>query len=404
VACTENEINLIKNFIKYYKNNNEIELIHKYKYICKNLLFHDEELVVKVIDIIKNNIESWAKKQSKIYKEMSDLEYLSKEHLLDEHKWKVKMLESESGSMSTSGTTGPKFKYSRWNKFLKFIEVENHYRPILEEYKINENPNVLYFFNNYRNYDNSIVLETKSNNFMEKHGAKEAKTFSVNFRMKYNVEYFYKKLLDWIDNNKIDVILASGSDINALCYYIQKYNYKNQICNLLSNTCEKFLKKDVQFLLEQGYVKNFCDHMRCWDGGATFFTCKEGNYHVLDNLSYCFAKNNKLISTDYFSFTNPFVNYWNGDYCEIDNRYERCDCGRLFRKFKFIDSRPFAVKGESINKIKETILNLGIIGIKRVICSVDNIVVILKCPIEEESKNKLIKIFDKINFNFIVEK
>ena len=43
--------------------------------------------------------------------------------------------------------------------------------------------------------------------------------------------------------------------------------------------------------------------MRCWDGGATFLTCKDNNYHVLDNLSYCYEKENKLISTDYFSFS-----------------------------------------------------------------------------------------------------
>lgn len=404
MAHIDNEIKLIKNFIRYYKNNNEIELISKYKHICKNLLFHDEELVVKVIEIIKNNIESWAKKHSETYKDMpEDFEYISKENLLDKKKWKVEKLEREYGSMLTSGTTGPKFEYYRWNKFLKFIEVENHYKLILEEYKIKENPSVLYFFNNYRAYDNSIVLETKSNNFMEKHGSKFAKTFSVNFRMKHNIKYFYKKLLDWINQNEIDVILASGSDINALCHYMQEYDYKNKICTLMSNTCEGFLNKDVEFLLNKNYIKNFCDHMRCWDGGATFFTCSEGNYHILDNLSYCEDKNNKLISTDYFSFVSPFINYWNGDYCEISTKYERCDCGRLYRKFKFLDSRPFSVKGESINKIKETIINLEIKGIKRVICSFENINIISKNPIKQEDKNKLIKNYDKINFNFLVE-
>lgn len=143
--------------------------------------------------------------------------------------------------------------------------------------------------------------------------------------------------------------------------------------------------------------------MRCWDGGATFITCREGNYHILDNLSYCLDEEKKLISTDYFSFVSPFVNYWNGDYCQIDSNYKRCDCGRLFRNFKFLDSRPFAVKGESINKIKETIINLEIKGIKRVVCSLTSVDIISKIEFDYEIKNKLINALSNISLRFIVE-
>ena len=305
--------------------------------------------------------------------------------------------------MKTSGTTGPKFQYLRWNKFFEFIEIENHYNLILEEYGIKQNPSVLYFFNNYTKF-NEVVAETNSKNFMEKHGSKNATTYAINFdKNKVNLEYFYKEFFEWIDKKQINVILAPGSAINAICYYFNKFKYNKKLCTLLSNTCEKFLKNDVNYLINNNYIDKFCDHMRCWDGGCTFITCKENNYHILDNLSYCFSIDSKLISTDYFSFVSPFVNYWNGDYCEISSIYKRCDCGRLFRYFKLLESRPFYVKGESVNNIKEAIINLGIKNkIKRVVCSIEEIEIISKVDIDIEIKSKLYNMFN-IKFKFIVE-
>jgi hypothetical protein len=87
----------------------------------------------------------------------------------------------------------------------------------------------------------------------------------------------------------------------------------------------------------------------------------------MDNLSWCIEKNNKLISTDYFSLASPFVNYWNGDLCKIDNNYKRCDCGRLYRDFEFLENRPFLIKGRNIIRIKEELSRFN--SIKEVRCS-----------------------------------
>ena len=100
--------------------------------------------------------------------------------------------------------------------------------------------------------------------------------------------------------------------------------------------------------------------MRCWDGGATFFTCKFGTYHLLDNITYHKSIDNKLVTTDYFSLAAPFVNYWNGDICSIENEYLRCECGRLYRPFKMLENRPFALKGSvKLTSIKQQISQLS---------------------------------------------
>jgi hypothetical protein len=100
--------------------------------------------------------------------------------------------------------------------------------------------------------------------------------------------------------------------------------------------------------------------MRCWDGGATFFTCKFGTYHLLDNITSHKSIDNKLVTTDYFSLAAPFINYWNGDLCKIENEYLRCECGRLYHPFRMMENRPFALKGSSkLTSIKQQISQLS---------------------------------------------
>ncbi len=88
-------------------------------------------------------------------------------------------------------------------------------------------------------------------------------------------------------------------------------------------------------------TRNWCDHMRCWDGGASFFTCKAGIYHLQDELSHVFStENGEMASIDFFSYASPFVNYLNGDYCSVGKEYKKCDCGRWYRAFEFHNRRP----------------------------------------------------------------
>lgn len=69
------------------------------------------------------------------------------------------------------------------------------------------------------------------------------------------------------------------------------------------------------------------DEMRCWDGGATFYTCRYGGRHWVDLLADTRTDGGELVSTDLFNLAQPHVDYRNGD------RLERaaaggCRCGR----------------------------------------------------------------------------
>ena len=409
----------VKNFLYIYHNvwnkekyYNHKHILYEYKKICTNLLYEDEELVLKVVEILKSNITDWAQKESNVYKNLYG--EISKKDLMHKKDWYVQSMLHQSAPMQTNGSmTGKPFPYLRWNNFFSFIECENHYDLILDEFKINNTPKIMYLFDN-KEYDNKKIITVKkyTNNFMYNHGIKRnAEIHYANFKMRTNnPKKFFLYLLKYLSKNKINVMLMPGSSTNSLCHYIKKFNYKRKVCDLLSNTNEKILSKDINFLLEKKYVKNICDHMRCWDGGASFFSCKHKNYHLLDNICWCEqGENNKLISTDYFSFPSPFIGYWNGDLCIINSQYKRCDCGRLYRDFELLQSRPFLIKGMMFNEIKLELESLSIEEIKQVRCSSEFIDIISQKSISDTNKIKIRNKFKSqpkfkdIDLRFIVE-
>ena len=382
------------------------QIIYDYKIFCKNLLFNSEEIILEVIDLLKKNINLWANQNSSIYK--SKFSYISKENLDKKELWYAENFKKEAKKMSTSGsTTGKPFSYLAWKNFFEFIEGENHYDMILDEFAIRQSPNILCFFKNQYDYHKKFIFATKrTDNFLHRHGLKRnPMVHHVNFELyEVNKEEFFLYLFKYIKRNPIDVFFAAGPEINSLCHFIRKYNFKGKIASLLSNSNEILLQTDVDFLFDGNYVDNICDHMRCWDGGATFFTCKYKNYHLCDNLSWSEEIDGKLITTDYFSLPSPFVKYWNGDLCKINDKYERCECGRLYRDFTFVESRPFSLKGLSIEKYKEQIKHSGILSIKQVKCSTNHIEVITNEYISLDEKLKIKNILNKFDVKFSVEK
>jgi len=381
------------------------ELLYDYKKFCKNLLYYDQELVAQTIDLLKKNITLWAEENSIIYKNKVD--YISKEVLVNKKFWYVDSIEKEFRNMSTSGSTsGKPFLYLAWKPFFEFIESNNHYDMILDEFGIRKNADVLFFFPSSYTKNKFITVTKDDVNFVQHHGfARKTRVHYVNNETyNKNPEEFFDFLFGYLQRNKIDVFFAPGPNINSLCHFMRKLKFKGKIANLLSNSNEMLLQTDVDFLLDGKYVNNICDHMRCWDGGATFFTCKESTYHLCDNLSWSEEIDGKLITTDYFSFPSPFIKYWNGDLCKIFDKYRRCACGRLFRNFEFVESRPFSLKGLSIEKYKKEIIESGISSLKQVKCSVAQIEVVTDDDLTLDEKEKIKKILDKFNVKFTVEK
>lgn len=389
----------VKNFIKKWENNEVgcIDVLFDYKKICKNLLYEEEEYVLNTIKILKKNIQNWSQKNCSVYKFLKK-EFVEKKDLLEKEKWYIENINSQK--MATNGsTTGESFSYLRWDDFLFFIECENHYNLILEEFNIKNEFKILFFLDIGLQFkkDKPIKIKKNTKNFMEKHGTiGNPEIYYVNFKLyKERKELIFNDLINYLNKEKpFDLVLTSGPNVNSLCNYLKKNNIKIKIGNLLSNTNEKLLEESILYIKENNVFDNICDHMRCWDGGATFFTCKYENYHLLDNLTWCEEKEEKLMSTDYFSLPSPFVNYWNGDYCRIKNEYNRCECGRLYRDFEFLENRPFLIKGKNVLEIKNALNPFK--SIKEVRCSKTNLEIVTNSNITLEDQKTIKEIVNKV--------
>lgn len=377
------------------------ELALEYLPLAGELLYASEDLVRYVTDLLTRNISSWAVERCPMYARLGVERVWAKPDLLDKRAWFLPGF--ETADMATSGTTtGYQFEYRRWDVVLPWVEVENHYKMILREFGHGEGVKVLFLLLNYGRYPNEFVRVGRSDNFMERHGADDAEVHFVEGKELYrkSPDAFFEKVIDYlIGVGGVDVILTSGPHINTLARCCRRLGIKERLCGLLSNTYNPLAFEDADYLVERGIVGAVCNHMRCWDGGASFFTCRFGTYHLLDNLSWCREDNGRLISTDYFSFPNPFVNYWNGDYARIGTEYKRCECGRLYRPFVMERSRPFSVKGRCVEEWREGLREIGVQGIKRINCLGDYIEVFSEQDLSESDQRVVRDIIrDKVLF------
>jgi hypothetical protein len=331
------------------------------------LLYQDDATLRYYQELLEKNIVNWALEHSNVYKTLYRPDRIFiKDDLLNKENWYVPQLKENSGIRSTSGsTTGDPFSYSIYNRYARFLIDDQHWSLILKEFGLYQHHikiAIMYYFKDTLSVfsDSEFVRSdhSVSNQFQYNHGSKDCSVDYINFQ-NFGSTDWYEKLFDYLSGTEIDIIISTGPIINQLCNEIRKRKYSKKLCYLLSHSNEFPLQRDFEFLKINKLIDYHCDHMRCWDGGASFFTCKFGTYHLLDNITLHKSIDSKLVTTDYFSLAAPFVNYWNGDVCEIQDQYLRCQCGRLYRPFKMLENRPFALKGTTkLTQIKEEINKL----------------------------------------------
>lgn len=374
---------------------------------ANDLMYQNPDTIKKACMEMKNNIENYAKENCEVYKSL-DLSFVyTKQELSNKESWISKSLPSKRIiNQSTSGSTnGEPFSYYNDKKYFDFIQRNSEFDLILKEYELYNKPlKILNLFNHPNNpkIDNFFL---KSHNYSQRkfhnYGASDATTYFINFH-NYMSQYdsWHSQLLEFLSEYEFDIVLISGPVVNRIAEYIKKHDFKKHFCYLLSHTSEFPLLRDFEFLKSNGNISYKCDHMRCWDGGASFFTCKNGTYHLNDNFAWTIeGPDNKMISTDYFNLASPFVNYWNGDLCEIKENYELCPCGRYYRPFKMLQNRPFALKGTSkLIDIKQQVSQLSF---KKYLIQVqfENLSVIISSSreLETDEKGQLQEILNEYN-------
>lgn len=344
-------------------NSSGVKLIEEYVPICNSVLFQEPEIILSVAEKLKQNVIDFAVSNSPVYQN-GILSNYYRQNLLSHKNWFVDTLSGQIQNFTTSGSSsGESFTYGVWQKYIPFLEDQCHYGMILDEFEINKNNSKILILNklsyNPKQTDFIYKQEGPSNYTLHTHKTINSTRYFVNFdEYITNTENWFQKLIQNIGSLiPFDIIMITGPVLNILCHYLKKTGTKLYLSKLISQTGQFTRSDDIDFVIDNSYANYFCDHMRCWDGGCTFFTCKHKTYHLLDNLSWSSQDmENKLITTDYFSLPAPFINYWNGDLCEIKNKYSLCKCGRYYRPFKMIQNRPFELKGSQyLTTIKQQI-------------------------------------------------
>lgn len=297
---------------------------------------------------------------------------IDKSHLNDKDSWFVRGFQAHAATTGGS-TTGEPFHYLRWATHYDQIEAECHYRAILQEFGLDRPINLLYLMLDQTGdrSDDTFTKVYQTSNILISHGLGQQATVHevIRNRTYYNDYFgFYETLFDYLNKEKIDVILAPSQAISALAWHARRLEHSAPICKLLSHTGNKIVRKDLDYLKQAGLVEHWCDHMRCWDGGITFFTCVHQTYHLIDGLAWTTAdKDGRLVSDDYYSLPSPFYQYWNGDYGKIGKTYKKCPCGRYYRQFEISRTRSVVMAGITNHEVRQQILQTDVdtTGIKR---------------------------------------
>jgi len=394
----------VRSLLKY--STDYVDFLKAYAPISNELLFQDVELIKQLTSYCRNNIRTYAIKSSPCYQDRQCI--IDKSHLNDKTLWypqnNIAYLDTTTG-----GTThNIRFRYRIWKDLYHIIEGINHYNLILEEYNISKPLNILYFGSNEISTSDTLITQVSTRNVLISHGAySQALVHTVNYGQLYltDIYAFYERIIAYCLIHNIDVISCSGQEVASLKWNLDRLKTDRKICSLISSTGCKTNISNLIELKSKGLIDNWCDHMRCWDGGASFFTCKHHTYHLLDNLAYTHSIDGKLICDDYFSLASPFVNYWNGDYATIDDEYERCKCGRAYRKFKLdrVRSTDLKILSDSTSILQSLVDHDSPADILRIATKADTVRIITRKSFSATRKNNIARLFPSLTVLFTVE-
>lgn len=308
------------------------------QYDLRALLAHRDEL--------SHRIRIWAKKYSLFYHAHGNQPVTRKQLLNRKLSWYVDRVTGHQ--RKTSGTTGIPLEYRLWEPQRIMIAKNNE---ILREFGVRRVPRVLRIKTSTKLAGPSqfaLTLHTpKPTEPLMSAGAESAQTHVVSHHPAACTgsvcHYISSHLHKYPD---YDIIITSWSFMSTWLQYAQA----TRLARLCWTTCESVIQDEVEQCRDRGFFDQFCDHMRCWDGGASFFTCQYGTYHCMDWLcDMQQGDRNQLETTDFFNLAAPFIRYRNGDEVRLMKTWAKCQCGRYYRPMQFYGKRPcFLVRSRGV--------------------------------------------------------
>lgn len=111
---------------------------------------------------------------------------------------------------------------------------------------------------------------------------------------------------------------------------------------IIFTTFDPFPRSMVPRLMR--HFADWCDYMRSWDGGLTWFRCRCGTLHTFDNITIIKPRpGQSAMVTDLMNMAQHFVGYEPGDIVEMDSEPSTCACGLWHFNFRLVGNTNWSL-------------------------------------------------------------
>ena len=132
-------------------------------------------------------------------------------------------------------------------------------------------------------------------------------------------------------------IAGYSSSIHMMAEYFKKRGYKFDNIKMVKGTAEK-VYDSYHKAVKEVFGRKITSEYGSAEAGVIAYECPEGNMHIVMENVIVEEIDNKIIVTNLWAYSLPFIRFELGDYVVLDNE-TKCPCGREHKIIKEVTGR-----------------------------------------------------------------
>jgi phenylacetate-CoA ligase len=132
-------------------------------------------------------------------------------------------------------------------------------------------------------------------------------------------------------------IAGYSSSIHMMAEYFKKKGYKFDNIKMVKGTAEK-VYDSYHKSVKEVFGKKITSEYGSAEAGVIAYECPHGNMHIVMENVIIEEIDNKIIVTNLWAYSLPFIRFELGDYVVLDND-TKCACGRSHKIIKEVTGR-----------------------------------------------------------------
>jgi phenylacetate-CoA ligase len=132
-------------------------------------------------------------------------------------------------------------------------------------------------------------------------------------------------------------IAGYSSSIHMMAEYFKKKGYKFDNIKMVKGTAEK-VYESYHKSVKEVFGRKITSEYGSAEAGVIAYECPEGNMHIVMENVIVEEIDNKIIVTNLWAYSLPYIRFELGDYVILDNE-TKCACGRSHKIIKEVTGR-----------------------------------------------------------------